>query len=558
MRVSARLKGGSEERLRGLPTGVCRDFWVCEIRIDICEKETYTFRSDWLQSESGSCIMKKLLFSIWMVVAGWLSAATWTDSTTGITWSYTLSAGRATIIGASNLPSNDLVFPDTVDSIPVAAIGYEAFEMYTLVSVKIPEGVTRIGESAFKDCRSLTSITLPKGLREIGKNAFSGCMRLGTFSLPESVERIGENAFMGCSALPTDGNGIRYESTERRLLLYVPYLISGDLTLPDDVWFIHSDALSGCYNLTGVTLSANLRAIGARAFYECSKLFELTIPEGVTHIGDGALAGCEGLKHITFSGPPPKVVTPFSDATYANAVTHATYQPKDATKWEHQIQAGKWDFLTFESNEVLLFTTILGGGTIQSTSDSPYAFPKGESVTLTAVPTEGYRFMGWSGDTVSTAPAITLTENDAAAFHLTALFLPEALLSAGGGSSGTLDSEAITATVNALLEAKVAAGDLVDTDGAKAAATAVITEKIEAQELLTQKQIDDLALETPVLDVRNGSATLSLSLQKSTDLSKDEWEALPVEAASAEEGKLRVTLTPDPDDASAFYKFVVP
>jgi len=41
-------------------------------------------------------------------------------------------------------------------------------------SITIPEGVTSIGEYAFRDCSGLTSITIPNSVTSIGSNAFSG------------------------------------------------------------------------------------------------------------------------------------------------------------------------------------------------------------------------------------------------------------------------------------------------------------------------------------------------------------------------------------------------
>lgn len=42
----------------------------------------------------------------------------------------------------------------------------------------IPEGVTRIGEAAFKDCIGLQWVRIPSTVTEIGSSAFEGCLSL--------------------------------------------------------------------------------------------------------------------------------------------------------------------------------------------------------------------------------------------------------------------------------------------------------------------------------------------------------------------------------------------
>ena len=74
------------------------------------------------------------------------------------------------------------------------------------ISITIPEGVTKIGDRAFKDCAGLSGIIIPAGVKSIGSQAFSGCVGLERLVFPSSVEEIASDAFENCP----------------RLILYVP------------------------------------------------------------------------------------------------------------------------------------------------------------------------------------------------------------------------------------------------------------------------------------------------------------------------------------------------
>lgn len=58
------------------------------------------------------------------------------------------------------------------------------FSADSLKSIVIPDGVTRIGNSAFQNCSSLICIIIPDSVTHIGKRAFSGCTE-GLFGLPQ-------------------------------------------------------------------------------------------------------------------------------------------------------------------------------------------------------------------------------------------------------------------------------------------------------------------------------------------------------------------------------------
>lgn len=71
----------------------------------------------------------------------------------------------------------------------------------SLLSIKIPDGVTAVSEEMFYNCTSLQSVEIPNSTTSIGSRAFANCSSLGSVEIPNSVTSIGSYAFSGCSAL---------------------------------------------------------------------------------------------------------------------------------------------------------------------------------------------------------------------------------------------------------------------------------------------------------------------------------------------------------------------
>ena len=54
----------------------------------------------------------------------------------------------------------------------------------------IGDGITTIGEDAFRDCSSLTSVTIPNSVTKIGRGAFHSCSALTSVTIPNSITEI--------------------------------------------------------------------------------------------------------------------------------------------------------------------------------------------------------------------------------------------------------------------------------------------------------------------------------------------------------------------------------
>lgn len=69
--------------------------------------------------------------------------------------------------------------------------------------VVVEEGVTKLFNSSFFQCKNLTQVQLPQSLTWIDSVAFAGCVGLETLELPDSLEEMGNDVFDGCVNLKT-------------------------------------------------------------------------------------------------------------------------------------------------------------------------------------------------------------------------------------------------------------------------------------------------------------------------------------------------------------------
>ena len=256
-----------------------------------------------------------------------------TESVDGITWTYTVANGVASIGGGSSdspavrtSTSGAITIPSTLGGYPVTSIGYSAFrECSRLTSVTIPNRVTNIGASAFSRCSGLTSVTIPNSVTNIGEWAFSSCSGLTSVTIPASVTSIGDSAFRNCSDLMSvhisdlaawcrisfgyEANPLSYTHN-----VYLNGALVTNLTIPDNVTSIGSFAFSGCSGLTSVTIPNSVTNIGEWAFSYCSGFTSVIIPDSVTRIGHFAFSDCAGLTSVTI----PASVTSIGASAFYN------------------------------------------------------------------------------------------------------------------------------------------------------------------------------------------------------------------------------------------------
>lgn len=86
----------------------------------------------------------------------------------------------------------------------ITTVDERAFNSCTyLREIVFNEGLKKIRESAFQDCRLLERIILPSTLTEIGERAFDNCTNLREVELHEGLPTIGSSSFVNCLLLET-------------------------------------------------------------------------------------------------------------------------------------------------------------------------------------------------------------------------------------------------------------------------------------------------------------------------------------------------------------------
>ena len=256
--------------------------------------------------------MKKQLLVLLLTLLPMLAMADDSGSCgDNVTWTFTESTKTLTIQGSGAIDNfpwygfrtniQNIVIEDGVTS-----IGNQAFRDFSgLTSVTIPNSVTSIGNSAFSWCSGLTSITIPDGVTSIGSFAFRACSGLTFVTIGNGVTSIG-NAFLECSGLTSlkvDNGNTKYDSRNNCNAIIetaTNTLIEGSnaTTIPGSVTSIGDWAFYGRSGLTSITIPNSVTSIESRAFFGCSGLTSITIPNSVTSIGSRAFRGCSGLQSV--------------------------------------------------------------------------------------------------------------------------------------------------------------------------------------------------------------------------------------------------------------------
>ena len=139
--------------------------------------------------------------------------------------------------------------------------------------------VRMIGKEAFRDAEDLKSIRMPDSLEYIGESAFEGCRKLEEVALSEKASKlfIRPRAFYGCASL---------------LTIDFPHTPGKDSRLSVR---IDSLAFANCTSLAAIDLHDEVFEVGNRTFENCTSLWDIRIGKGTVFFGKNVFFGCKAL-----------------------------------------------------------------------------------------------------------------------------------------------------------------------------------------------------------------------------------------------------------------------
>ena len=170
-------------------------------------------------------------------------------------------------------PQSEIPFPEGVTEIGEGAFRYCA----GLTEITIPEGVTTIAKWAFCECTNLKRVTLPSTLKKIGYSAFARCERLTEIIIPDGVTTIDNLVFCNCTELHSVILPSTLESITTGGFTLCKSLT--ELIIPSSVSEIHYEAFRGCARLAKIIIPSSVSKIGMRAFYECSSDLKIIVED---------------------------------------------------------------------------------------------------------------------------------------------------------------------------------------------------------------------------------------------------------------------------------------
>jgi hypothetical protein len=197
-------------------------------------------------------------------------------------------------------------------------IGSYSFTYSGVKKLIIGNGVTSLGDGAFRYCTSLADVTFGDDLKVIGMECFDGDNGLKEINL-NKVTELKSKAFMRCAYLTSVQmpnmkkiGGEAFKDDTRLTFVDLSNVTSlGQQAFCNsglrkvglgNISYLGSGVFYHANNLTTVVIGSNVNSLPTDLFYGCDKFHTLAFNEGLDSLANNALSGvrCDSIFTIVF------------------------------------------------------------------------------------------------------------------------------------------------------------------------------------------------------------------------------------------------------------------
>ena len=203
-----------------------------------------------------------------------------------------------------------------------------------LTEVILPKSISGLGNAAFLGCSGLTKCDFPAELCYFGGRTFQGT-GLTKVVFPAEMEypaNIGGYCFADCPDLTYVKFPAEFDNTGDYLFANCPKLSQVDMSGMTYCGSVGDRMFYNCDSLTGIDFHT-LTEINPGMYQDCDGLVDITIPESVTHLCTDAFADCDNLTKVLFVGNVPS----YNNNVFRGCALNAWYPAGNATWTENHL-----------------------------------------------------------------------------------------------------------------------------------------------------------------------------------------------------------------------------
>lgn len=194
-----------------------------------------------------------------------------------------------------------------------------------IVSAKIGEGITEIGNTSFYNSNSIESVTIPRSVRKIGYRAFGGCVNIKAVNISDldawlNIDFVitlnynsaydGNPAFYSKKIL-VNGEEVTSLSINNTTIGYGASNMSAvtSVSISNNTTTINDYAFSKCRGITSINFPDSVTTINGYVLKDCSSLSAITIGSGITFIGYWFTESKRNCDLTIYATTPPTITS---------------------------------------------------------------------------------------------------------------------------------------------------------------------------------------------------------------------------------------------------------